>query len=157
MSAILSMIQISTSANACPLDEEEMDNFVPYHDADASLDEDDDGIDYLMANLAKSKGIVVTGENSFKVVNKEAYFADSYNRFLKKLDEMKRVSLPEYSSKKFVEYENARRELRFILDESMDLVLFDEKVGKEALSFPDFIRKTTEGETYYVIATYSVE
>ena len=70
---------------------------------------------------------------------------------------MKRVSLPEYSSKKFVEYENARRELRFILDESMDLVLFDEKDGKEALSFPDFIRRTTEGETYYVIAIYSVE
>lgn len=156
MSATLTMIQISTSANACPLDEEEMDNFVPYHDANADLDEDG-SIDYLMANLAKSKGIVITGENSFKVVDKEAYFADSYNRFLKKLDEMKKISLPTYSSKKFVEYENARRELRFILDESMDLVLFDEKLGKEALSFPDFIRKTTEGETYYVIATYSVE
>lgn len=152
MSAILSIIQISTSANACPLEEEDMDNFVPYHDAYASLDEDD-SIDYLMANIAKSKGIVVTGENSFKVVDKEAYFADSYNRFLKKLDEMKKVSLPTYSSKSFVEYENARRELRFILDESMDLVFFD----KDALSFPDFIRKTTEGETYYVIAIYSVE
>lgn len=154
MSAILSMIQISTSANACPLDEEDMDNFVPYHDADASLDEDDDGIDYLMANLAKSKGIVVTGENSFKVVDKEAYFEDSYNRFLKKLEEMKKTSLPAYSSDSFVEYENARRELRFILDESMDLVLTEEY---EALSFPDFIRKTTEGKTYYVIAIYSVE
>lgn len=154
MSAILSMIQISTSANAYPLEEEDVDNFVPYHDAYASLDEDDDGIDYLMANLAKSKGIAVTGENSFKVVDKEAYFADSYNRFLKKLEEMKKTSLPAYSSDSFVEYENARRELRFILDESMDLVLTEEY---EALSFPDFIRKTTEGETYYVIAIYSVE
>ena len=88
MSAILSMIQISTSANAYPLEEKDMDNFVPYHDAYASLDEDDDGINYLMANLAKSKGIIVTGENSFKVVDKKAYFADSYNRFLKKLDEV---------------------------------------------------------------------
>lgn len=153
MSAVLSMIQISTSANACPLDEEDMDNFVPYHDADAFL-ENEDSVDYLMANIAKSKGIVVTGKNSFKIVNKEAYFADSYNRFLKKLEEMKKISLPAYSSDGFVEYENARRELRFILDESMDLVLTEEY---EALSFPDFIRKTTEGETYYVIATYSVE
>lgn len=153
MSATLSMIQITTSANACPLDEEVVDNFVPFHDADAFL-ENEDGVDYLMANIAKSKGIVVTGKNSFKIVNKEAYFADSYNRFLKKLEEMKKISLPAYSSDGFVEYENARRELRFILDESMDLVLTEEY---EALSFPDFIRKTTEGETYYVIATYSVE
>lgn len=153
MSAILSMIQITTSANACPLDEEVVDNFVPFHDADAFL-ENEDSVDYLMANIAKSKGIVVTGKNSFKIVNKEAYFADSYNRFLKKLEEMKKISLPAYSSDGFVEYENARRELRFILDKSMDLVLTEEY---EALSFPDFIRKTTEGETYYVIATYSVE
>ncbi len=153
MSATLSMIQISTSANACPLDEEVVDNFVPFHDADAFL-ENEDNVDYLMANIAKSKGIIVTGKNSFKIVNKEAYFADSYNRFLKKLEEMKKISLPAYSSDGFVEYENARRELRFILDESMDLVLTEEY---EALSFPDFIRKTTEGETYYVIATYSVE
>lgn len=153
MSATLSMIQISTSANACPLDEEMVDNFIPFHDADAFL-ENEDNVDYLMANIAKSKGIVVTGKNSFKIVNKEAYFADSYNRFLKKLEEMKKISLPAYSSDGFVEYENARRELRFILDESMDLVLTEEY---EALSFPDFIRKTTEGKTYYVIATYSVE
>jgi hypothetical protein len=153
MSATLSMIQITTSANACPLDEEVVDNFVPFHDADAFLDQED-SIDGLMANIAKSKGIVVTGENSFKVVDKEAYFADSYNRFLKKLEEMKKTSLPAYSSDSFVEYENARRELRFILDESMDLVLTEEY---EALSFPDFIRKTTEGKTYYVIAIYSVE
>ena len=153
MSATLSMIQISTSANACPLDEEVVDNFVPFHDADAFL-ENEDSVDYLMANIAKSKGIVVTGKNSFKIVNKEAYFADSYNRFLKKLEKKKKISLPAYSSDGFVEYENARRELRFILDESMDLVLTEEY---EALSFPDFIRKTTEGETYYVIATYSVE
>ena len=153
MSATLSMIQISTSANACPLDEEVVDNFVPFHNADAFL-ENEDSVDYLMANIAKSKGIVVTGKNSFKIVNKEAYFADSYNRFLKKLEEMEKISLPAYSSDGFVEYENARRELRFILDESMDLVLTEEY---EALSFPDFIRKTTEGETYYVIATYSVE
>lgn len=153
MSATLSMIQITTSANACPLDEEVVDNFVPFHDADAFL-ENEDSVDYLMANIAKSKGIIVTGKNSFKIVNKEAYFADSYNRFLKKLEEMKKISLPAYSSDGFVEYENARRELRFILDESMDLVLTEEY---ETLSFPDFIRKTTKGETYYVIATYSVE
>ena len=135
MSATLSMIQISTSANACPLDEEVVDNFVPFHDADAFLEKEDD-IDYLMANIAKkSKGIIVTGKNSFKVVNKAAYFEDSYNRFLKKLEEMKKISLPVYSSDSFVEYEKARRELRFILDESMDLVLTEEY---EALSFPDF-------------------
>ena len=55
MSAILSMIQISTSANAYPLEEEDMDNFVPYHDAYASLDEDDDGIDYLICGIWKCK------------------------------------------------------------------------------------------------------
>ena len=89
MSATLSMIQISTSANACPLDEEVVDNFVPFHDADAFL-ENEDSVDYLMANIAKSKGIIVTGKNSFKIVNKEAYFADSYNRFLKKLEEIEK-------------------------------------------------------------------
>ena len=152
MSVFFSVVLVSSEKNAEVMPTEDVDNFLPFHDAFCELEERDDK-KFFVENLIKSDGISGTEDGGFVVNDKSLYFKKNYEEFLNVLEEMKKVSLEEFSSKNLIEYMDLRRKFKFTMDESRDLFLFD----NEALSLPDLIRTLDEGKTYYAIAQYNVE
>lgn len=152
MSMFFSVVLISSQKDEEVMSAESVDNFLPFHDAYSELNENDDE-KFFIENLIKSDGISGTEDGGFVVNDKNLYFKKNYEEFLNVLEEMKKVSLEEFSSKNLIEYMDLRRKFKFTMDESRDLFLFD----NEALSLPDLIRTLDEGKTYYAIAQYDVE
>lgn len=152
MSVFFSVVLVSPEKDAEVMPAEDVDNFLPFHDAFCELEEGDDK-KFFVENLIKSDGISGTEDGGFVVNDKNLYFKKNYEEFLNVLEEMKKVSLEEFSSKNLIEYMDLRRKFKFTMDESRDLFLFE----NEALSLPDLIRTLDEGKTYYAIAQYNVE
>ena len=152
MSMFFSVVLISSQKDEEVMSTESVDNFLPFHDAYSELNEEDDK-KFFIENLIKSDGISGTEDGGFVVNDKNLYFKKNYEEFLNVLEEMRKVSLEEFSSKNLIEYMDLRRKFRFTMDESRDLFLFE----NEALSLPDLIRTLDEGKTYYAIAQYNVE
>lgn len=89
-------------------------------------------------------------ENSFKILNKEAYFQEMYSNFLEKNKEMSQVDLAKFSDSSFLDLYYRLKET--IDDEFGFYICFSDQ--NNLITMDEFMRYSKDGDRFYVGATF---